>query len=226
MAEDNKEPLPEIQIVKNESSYSKNMGDIPPIKSNPFIDYEFEATIEEEFLSGNLSDLSKKDNKEKQDYLSSEYRKLQYREITEKDEEFNSYLRKTYGSVQNYFDFNNEIQDIRTYNPSTDYQVEVSIITNDKVYESNFISKTETILEMLSGVCTVDFYKRDGRISRIMGTLSENYIPDVEQETRFYSFYGLPGDRLLIWDIINKKWSSFYMINMERFVRDDTSGIE
>jgi len=225
MAEKN-EPTPEIQIVKNDSSFSKNLGDIPPVKTNPNIDYEFEAVIEEQFLSGNLSDISKKDSKEKEDYIRSEYRKIKYREISEKDEEFNQYLRKSYGSAETFFEFNNDLQGLRSYNPSSDYQVEVSIITKEKVYESNFISQTETIFEMLSGSCTIDFYKIDGRISRILGTLSEKFIPDVEKETRLYGFYGLRGGRLLTWDIINKKWSSFYMVNLQRFVRDETSGIE
>lgn len=225
MAE-NQEQTPEIKIVKNNSLFFKNLGDIAPVKSNPNIDYEFETTIEEEFLSGNLSDLSKKDSKEKENYIGSEYRKSQYREISEKDAEFNQYLRKSYGSIQTFFDLNNDLQDIRTYNPSVDYQVEVSIITKNKVYESNFISPTETIFEMLFGQCTIDFYKKDGRISRILGTLSENIIPNVESDTRIYGFYGLGRGRLLTWDIINKKWASFYMINLQRFVRDDTSGIE
>ena len=215
-----------IEIVKNESIFSKNMGDIPPTLSNPNINYEFEKSIEEEFLSGSLTDISKKEGKEKFDYLSSEYRQQNYLNLAKNDEEFNSYLRKSYGTIQNFFDFNDEIQNIRTYNPAVDYLVEVSIITNEKIYESNFISKTETILEMLSGVCTLDYYKTDGRIARITGTISDDYIPDTEYETRLYSFYGLPGNRLLIWDLSKRKWSSFYMSNMERFVRDETSGVQ
>lgn len=195
-----------------------------PINKN--LSAEIIEDLESSFLESNVSDISKREGKKEEDYLSSKYRAEKYKTITSKDVEFNKYLRGIYGSAENFLEMNNFLLENKIYNPETDYQAEVEIITSDTFYKSYFISQQETVLELLDGVCTVEYFQVDGNIDRLVCSLSEESVPGNEILTRLNSFAGLRGDRVLVWNIIKKGWSSFYMRNLIRFIRDDTSGIQ
>ena len=136
------------------------------------------------------------------------------------------YLRGIYGSAENYLEMNNFLIENKTYDPSLDYLAEVEVITKDTFFKATFISPLETTLELLAGVCTIEYFKVNGNIDRLVCSLSKDVIPESQTTIRSFAFAGLPGDRILVWNIIKKKWSSFYMSNLKRFIRDDTSGIQ
>lgn len=189
----------------------------------------FAKKLETSFLESKLYDITRRDKNEKEikDYNLSENKLSKYNRVAKDDADFNLYLRKMYGSIDNFFNLNEEFTNIhKTFNPKTDFQAEVVIITKDTFYKADFISQNETIMEMLSGICTVEYFKVDGRISKITTTLSSEFIPDSQNDVRSFAFGGLPGRRVLCWDLVKEKWSSFYMKNLKRFIRDETSGIE
>jgi hypothetical protein len=228
------------------SQFSKTPGDdldglLPPLDINekyPPIDVRINQPInkslsievlddlESSFLDSNLSDISKREGKKEEDYLSSQYRIEKYKNISKNDLEFNKYIKGIYGSAENYLEMNNFTFQNKIYDPASDYQAEVEIITNDTFYKSRFISQQETLLELLGGVCTIEYFQVDGNVDRLVCSLSQNSVPGNEFQTRLNSFAGLGGDRVLVWNLIKKGWSSFYMKNLIRFVRDDTSGIQ
>lgn len=194
--------------------------------ANKALENEYENKLEEAFLKTNLYETKKSESKKQEDYLSSEYRTKIYQNITEKDLEFNKYLRNMYGSAKNYLEMNQNLLQNKVYDPSSDFQAEIEIITDETYYRSYFISQTETILELLNGVCTIEFFQLDGRIERIAGSLSREQVPQSQLGTRMYAFSGLRGNRVLVWNMFKQKWASFYMNNLKRFVRDDTSSLE
>jgi hypothetical protein len=196
------------------------------VPSNKILQNEYENKLEEAFLKTNLYETKKSESKKQEDYLSSEYRTKVYQNITEKDLEFNKYLKNIYGSAKNYFEMNQNLLQNKVYDPSSDFQAEIEIITDETYYRSYFISQSETILELLNGVCTIEFFQTDGRIERIVGSLSREEVPQSQLSTRMYAFSGLRGSRVLVWNMFKQKWASFYMTNLKRFVRDDTSGLE
>jgi hypothetical protein len=201
---------------------------LDPLLNKP-LNQQLETNLVEEletsFLQSNLFDVTKKEGKKEEDYLSSEYRKNKYKNITQKDVEFNKYLRGIYGSAENYLEMNNFLIENKIYDPTSDYLAEVEIITKDTFYKSSFISQTETVLELIDGVCTIDYFQKDGSIDRLIVSLSGAYVPQNELKTRLSAFAGLQGERVLVWNIVKKGWSSFYMSNMTRFIRDDTSDV-
>lgn len=194
------------------------------IKNDP----EFAKQLESDFLNTNLYEIKKTDLKKDaaKNYLESDYRLRKYKEISEDDIEFSSYLKSLYGSGKTFFEANQDVVQNKTFNPNTDYTAEVVIITEDNYFKSDFISQTETMFELLGGICTIEYFKVNGSIGKITGTLSSKYVPDSQSDTRANAFGGLPGSRMLVWDVINTRWVSFYMSNLVRFVRDETSGIE
>jgi hypothetical protein len=56
--------------------------------------------------------------------------------------------------------------------------------------------------------------------------LQEKYIPSSQQDARVKSFNYAGSERILVWDLQKQGWSSFYMNNLRRFVKDDTSGLQ
>ena len=182
--------------------------------------------IEQSFLQTNLYEIQNKETKKLEDYNSSNYRIQKYKEVVEKDQEFNKYLKGLYGSSDTYFQMNRDLIENKIFNPLTDFQAQVEIVTADTFYKSNFISQNETVLELLGGICTIEFIKIDGRIDRIVASLSQNFLPQSQVQTRNFAFGGLPGSRVLVWNMLKQKWASFYMSRLQRFIRDDTSGIQ
>ena len=136
------------------------------------------------------------------------------------------YLRNLYGNANTFLETKTNLIENRNYDPLTDYVVEVGIITEDTYYKGSFISYDEVILELLNGTCTIDFIKVNGLAGMIVGTLSKDKIPSSQGDVRLASFAGLGGGRILVWNLLKGKWSSFYMSNLRRFMSDETSDIQ
>jgi hypothetical protein len=100
------------------------------------------------------------------------------------------------------------------------------VITDEEYYKSGFISPTEVFFEILKGIATIEYFKMDGRAAKIVGTLEENLIPSSQQNTRANAFSFIGSRRILVWDLQKQGWSSFYMSNLRRFIKDDTYGLE
>lgn len=184
------------------------------------------SSLEEEFLNSTLTDETYIGKGESKDYYSSKYRLEKYKNLINDDNEYNLYLRNLYGNPDTFLEIKGNLVENRTYDPITDYNVEVGIITEDTYYKGSFISYDEVILELLSGTCTIDFIKVNGLAGMIVGTLSNDKIPSSQQGIRLASFGGLGGGRILVWNLIKSKWSSFYMSNLRRFMSDETSDIQ
>lgn len=173
-----------------------------------------------------VQDPSELEKIDENDYVSSDYRLSIYKEIANKDKLFNDYVKGFYGSVENFFKFNSSLNQHKTYDPVSDYMAEVVIITKKKNYKAGFISQPELMMETIAGVCSVEYFKRNGLADRIVGTLHEDFIPTAEEDVRLSAFGGLGRNRVLIWNLLKGGWSSFYMPNLIRFVRDETTGLE
>lgn len=160
------------------------------------------------------------------DYLQSELRKNKYENLAKEDEGLSEFLRSTYGSPELFLEFNTELTSARIFNPGVDYNVEVEVFTDDDYYVSNFISSTEAFFEILGGVCTVQYYKVDGRADQMMVTLKRDLIPPSQLETRLQAFGTMGSKRLLVWNLQKEQWVSFYMKNLRRFIRNDTTDLQ
>lgn len=160
------------------------------------------------------------------DYIKSELRKEKYKKVSEDDDAFSDYIKQKYGSANMFFEMNQQLREERVYNPLTDYDIEVEIITKDEYLKTNFISSKEIFLEILDGVATIQYFKKDGNAAQLTGTLKKSFIPSSQYETRekVFGFFG--GQRVLIWDIIKQDWSSFYVPMVRRFIRDDTTDLQ
>lgn len=185
---------------------------------------EFELDLLNTFLDTNVSYASYRGPAE--DYIKSELRKEKYEKVSEEDDAFSDYLKAKYGSVEMFFEMNEQLRQQRIYNPLSDYDIEVEIVTKDQFLKTNFISSSELFLEILDGVATIQYFKRNGNAAQIVGTLKKSFIPSSQYETRDQAFANFGSRRILIWDIIKQGWSSFYMQNVRRFIRDDTSDLQ
>ena len=164
---------------------------------------------------------------EKQKYDGSAYQIKTYENLESSDPLYARYISQTYGSYNNFL-FTNQLVETQSpiFDPRYDRRVDVTIITKDKFYKSNHISAVEMIMEAMSGICTIDYIKKDGRPSKMIATLDKDKINSNKSSDRSKFFSPLPGERIVMWDTIKQEWSSFYMSNLIRFVRDDTIGIE
>ena len=176
------------------------------------------------FLESNVS--SKSYRGPAKDYMESDLRKNKYEKLASEDDTLADFLRTTYGSPETFLEFNPDLVSKRIYNPGIDYNVEVEILTEDDNYTSNFISSTEAFFEILGGVCTIQYYKVDGRADQMTITLKRDIMPSSQHETRLDAFKGMGGQKLLVWNLQKEQWASFYMRNLIRFVRDDTTGLQ
>jgi hypothetical protein len=186
----------------------------------------FEQEILNKFLQGDLNSLSYQKQLSETDYNSSNYRKEKYKNMPENDKEFADYIKRTYGSVSSFFDFRQDLIQDKLYDPSSDYLAEVVVITDEEYYKSGFISPTEVFFEILKGIATIEYFKMDGRAAKIVGTLEEGLRPSSQQNTRANAFSFIGSRRILVWDLQKQGWSSFYMSNLRRFIKDDTYGLE
>ena len=164
---------------------------------------------------------------EKQKYDGSAYQIKTYENLESTDPLYARYISQTYGSYNNFL-FTNQLVESQSpiFDPRYDRRVDVTIITKEKFYKSNHISAIEMIMEAMSGICTIDYIKKDGRPSKMVATLDKDKINSNKSEDRAKFFSPLPGERIVMWNTIKQEWSSFYMSNLIRFVRDDTIGIE
>lgn len=196
----------------------------PQIKQAPSTTAEYELDLLNTFLETDFT--YKQTLGVPKNYLESEERLKKYKEIAGEDEKFADYIKANYGTFENFLAINQKINENRVYDPESDYDVEVEIITKDQYLKSDFISSTEIFLEVLGGISTVQYFKTNGQITQSVGTLKKSFIPSSEYDTRekAFGFYGSP--RILMWDVLKQDWVSFYMINLRRFIRDDTTGLQ
>ena len=187
---------------------------------------DFEEEILSDFLESDLNDLSYQKQLAEIDYNSSEYRIEKYKNLPENDKTFASHLKQIYGSVSNFFDFKQDLVQDKLYDPSTDFLAEIVVITEDEYYKSGFISSDELFFEIIDGIATIEYFKVDGRAAKIIGTLKESLVPSSQQKARSGAFSFMGSDRILVWDLQKQGWSSFYMENLRRFVKDDTTGLQ
>jgi hypothetical protein len=180
--------------------------------------------LEKEFLSDSLSYLSYKGDMKT--YSGSDFQLETYNRLLTDDEVYKQFITNTYGSYENYKTLNKVFTKGNVFDPSTDYIMDVTVITEDSYYKTDHISASEVIMESLTGLCTYNFIKKDGTTSKVVGTLESKYIPSKELQTRTNFFSPLANDRIVIWDVSKQHWSSFYMSKMFKFVRDDTTDIE
>jgi len=222
MAEEKSQPTQIVPSSAQILSAELNNYSTQQLKTNN--DQENAKELLNSFLESDLS--GKSFIGPPKDFATSALRKEQYIESIKNDEEFLEIILKKYGSLENYLLINRETFEERIYDPLTDHEIEVEIITKKEFLTSNFISSQEMFLEMLGGICTIQYYKINGHIAQVSTTLKKSLIPSSEEGTRLASMASFGGSRFLVWDLIKQDWTSFYIKNVLRFVRDDTSGIE
>jgi len=183
---------------------------------------EFKLELLNTFLE---SDLTHK-TKIAKDYIKSELRKEKYETLAKEDDDFSTFLKTKYGSSKMFFELNEQLRKERLFNPLTDFDIEVEIITKEQYLKTNFISSSEIFLELLDGVATVQYLKKNGNASQLIGTLKKSFIPSSQHEVRDKTFSYFGGNRILMWDIIKQDWSSFYVPLVRRFIRDDTTDLQ
>ena len=180
----------------------------------------FKKMFDFEFLnSDNISE------KKIVDYRTSDVRTAGYKSVM-KDSEFSDYVKEKYGSYDDYSMQTKLFKNPSIYDPTTDYFMDVTIITEDANYKTDYISPNEIILENISGVCTIWFVKMDGNTRKLTCTLNEDLMPGLQADQRSNFFGPLAGDRIGVWDLIEKRWKSFYAARAFKFVRDDTTTVE
>lgn len=164
--------------------------------------------------------------KEQKEYRSSPLQKETYERLQRNDILYQKFIIQTYGSYENFLQQSKIMQDINVYDPTIDYIMDVTVVTENAFFKTNHISSQEIIMENMSGLCSVWFTKQNGTARRLNCTLDSKYMPTKEYDIRSRFFSPLPNDRIGVWDVNQQKWKSFYMKNVFKFVRDDTSGVE
>jgi len=184
-----------------------------------------ESRLTNEFSDSILSDVDSKIFSG--EYGGSNYQLTTYKKVEMQDKLYQNYIKKNYGSFENYLNSNQMNQMSSVYNPVGDYRADIKIVTDKYSFTSDHISTSETIMEILSGVCTVYFLKKtNSNIRRITCSLNEEHMPTSEYSNRSNFFSAMPGDRVGVWDINEQKWKSFYMDSLVKFVRDETVSTE
>jgi len=185
---------------------------------------ESENRLDNEFISDSFSHLSYK--KDGGFYSGSNAQLATYEKVIQEDNFYKSFITKTYGSYENYKNINKIFKKGSVYDPSVDYKLDVTVITDEAYYRTDHISASEVIMESLSGICSFNFVKKDGSTAKVNGTLEEKYMPTTEFRRRGYFFSPQANDRIVVWDINKQHWASFYMNKLFKFVRDDTTDLE
>ena len=183
----------------------------------------FNSNFEKEMLSPTNYGLEKL----VEPYHGSSLQQQTYEDLQKEDIEYQKFIVRTYGSYENFTTIKHINTEADVFDPSSDYIIETSVITNEKELKTDHISSDEVLLEMLSGVCTVFFIKKTtGSSRKLTCTLQEKYIPSTQKKARQNFFSPMAGDRLGVWDLNQRAWKSFYMSNVFKFVRDDTTDLE
>lgn len=160
------------------------------------------------------------------EYTGSIIQKETYDRLQQNDRFYQRFITENYGSYENYLVQTRVGQASSSFDPTIDFVMDVTVTTKEHSYKSDHISSQEVIMEALSGVCSVVFVKVDGSVGKIVGSLDANYIAPTEQLNRFKFFSPLAKNRIVMWDINKQGWRSFYMENVIKFVRDDTTDLE
>lgn len=185
---------------------------------------EEKNNLEKEFLSDSLSYESYKGKFK--NYSGSSYQLKTYEKLITDDELYKQFISNTYGSYENFKTLNKVFQKGAIYDPTMDYSLDVTVITEDDFYKTDHISANEIIFESMSGICSFQFVKLDGTTSKVNGTLEAKHISGNELNRRSYFFSPQKNDRIVVWDVNKQKWSSFFMNRLFKFVRDDTIDLE
>jgi len=160
------------------------------------------------------------------EYTGSSLQKETYERLQQNDRFYQRFITENYGYYENYLTQKRVGQASSLFDPTIDFVMNVTVITKEHSYKSDHISSQEVIMEALSGVCTITFMKVDGSVGKIVGSLETDYIPPTEHLNRFKFFSPLAKNRIVMWDITKQGWRSFYMENVIKFVRDDTTDLE
>jgi hypothetical protein len=163
-------------------------------------------------------------DKEVEPYGSRQQREDNLNKAIEEDMMYSSYFYKRYGNLEVYFNLD-EMYYPKAYNPLTDKIVSVKIAKEDKVYVADHINPNQIIEELLDGIVSFLVIKVNGQVAQIMGTLREDLV-NGESHVREAAFSLLPDGRVLLWNTVKQKWSSFYPDNLLEMTRDDTTDFE
>lgn len=163
-------------------------------------------------------------DKEVEPYGSRQQREDNLNKAIEEDTMYSSYFYKRYGNLEVYFNLD-EMYYPKAYNPLTDKIVSVKIAKEDKLYIADHINPNQIIEELLDGIVSFMVIKVNGQVAQIMGTLKEDLV-NGESHVREAAFSLLPDGRVLLWNTVKQKWSSFYPDNLLEMVRDDTTDFE
>ncbi len=163
-------------------------------------------------------------DKEVEPYGSRQQREDNLNKAIEEDMMYSSYFYKRYGNLEVYFNLD-EMYYPKAYNPLTDKIVSVKIAKEDKVYIADHINPNQIIEELLDGIVSFLVIKVNGQVAQIMGTLREDLV-NGESHVREAAFSLLPDGRVLLWNTVKQKWSSFYPDNLLEMTRDDTTDFE
>jgi len=159
-------------------------------------------------------------------YSGSSYQINTYNKLLKDDSSYKAFIIKTYGSYENFIQKNKVFNRATIFDPTVDYMLDVTVITNEANYKTDHISSNEIIMESLSGVCSFNFIKKDGTTTKVNGSLDKRFIPPKEWSTRSNFYSPMANQRIGVWDINKQHWSSFFMSRLFKFVRDDTIDIE
>lgn len=160
------------------------------------------------------------------EYTGSSLQKETYERLQRNDRFYQRFITENYGSYENYLVQTRVGQASSSFDPTIDFVMDVTVITKEHAYKSDHISSQEVIMEALSGVCSIIFMKVNGSVGKIVGSLESQYIAPTELQNRFKFFSPLARNRIVMWDINKQGWRSFYMENVIKFVRDDTTDLE
>lgn len=182
---------------------------------------EFDTRIWSEFNSSSFG------SRRVESYRGSGLQTSSYTNVHDNDATYKQFITRNYGSFDSFLSQNRIDQTQHLYDPSRDYLLDVTVQTENINYKTDHISAEETIMEMLSGICTVWFVKvTTGTTRRMVCTLQKNTMSSSEYRTRSQVFTPLQGDRIVVWDVNEGRWKSFYMHTVFKFTRDDSMSLE
>lgn len=142
----------------------------------------------------------------------------------EKDLNYSSYFYERYGNVDVYFSLEDIYRSVGVFT-SSDKRVNIKIIKNGTIFIGDYVSPNQIIEELIDGVVSFLVFKVNGTPALITGTLKEELV-NGEEHVREAAFSLLPDGRVLLWNVMKQKWSSFYPNNLIEMTRDDTSAFE
>ena len=164
------------------------------------------------------------EGKEVETYGLREQREENLKDVLDEDAVYSSYFSKRYGSLEVYLNLDEMIYP-RGFNPLEDTYVNVKIAKEGKLYIADFVNPNQIIEELLDGVVSFLVIKVNGQVAKIRGTLKDGLVKG-EEHVREAAFNGLPDGRILLWNTMKQKWSSFYPKNLLEMIRDDTTDFE